>query len=130
VPIFSGAKGRMGFISMPSNTNGSVRGVRGVRGANSVRGESGLMYFRSTVFSTAQLNLSGVTKDSTGAILGSCVVELYVTSSDRVVGKTISDATTGAYTFSITFSGPFYIVAYKAGSPDLAGTTVNTLTGS
>lgn len=139
MPIQSGQKGLLGFISLPKSAgldvNGgisnvySVKGVKGVKGGT-VTGESGLRYFKSTVFGTASLNITGITKDSTGAALGSCVVELYVTSSDRVVGRTTSDATTGAYTFNITFSGPFYIVAYKAGAPDVAGTTVNTLVGA
>jgi hypothetical protein len=39
----------------------------------------------------------------------------------------LSDAL-GNFTFDNPGSGPFYIVAYKVGSPDVAGTTVNTLT--
>ena len=68
----------------------------------------------------------GVTKDTTGAALGSCVVQLFRTPSDTLAAETTSDAT-GSYSFDNPGSGPFYIVAYKAGSPDVAGTTVNTL---
>lgn len=75
--------------------------------------------------------ISGVTRDSAGAILGGCVVELYQTLTDLPLQKVTSDATTGAFTFTAARYAPttHYIVAYKAGSPDVAGTTLNTLTG-
>lgn len=70
----------------------------------------------------------GITKDSTGVILGGCVVDLYETAFDVKIASTISDPATGAYEFSGLTSGlNFYVVAYKAGSPDVAGTTVNSL---
>ena len=72
--------------------------------------------------------LSGVTKDSAGAVLGSCVVTMYYTSNDLPISDQVSDPTTGAFTFLIgPNAGPFYFVAYKPGSPDIAGTTLNTL---
>lgn len=76
--------------------------------------------------------ISGVTYDSAHAILPSCTVELYETATDLPLFKTISDATTGAFTFTCARFSPatHYIVAYLDGSPDKAGTTVNTLTGS
>jgi len=75
--------------------------------------------------------ISGVTRDSVGSILGSCVVELYETLTDLPLQKVTSDAVTGAFTFTAARYSPttHYIVAYKAGSPDQAGTTLNTLTG-
>lgn len=78
--------------------------------------------------------VNGVTKDSTGAVLGLCNVEIYETTDaqNRMVGMTVSDAS-GNY--SISVNGPdtgmtFFAVAYKAGAPDVAGTTVNTLQGT
>lgn len=73
----------------------------------------------------------GITRDSTGAVLGSCVVKLYRTSDDTLLQTTTSDAVTGAYEFRGT--SPVltqYGVSYKTGSPDVAGTTVNTLVGA
>lgn len=72
----------------------------------------------------------GVTRDSTGAAIGVCAVELYRTSDDVVLDRTISDAS-GNYEFRTGSSGDnrHYVRAYKAGSPDLAGTTVDTLIG-
>jgi hypothetical protein len=83
--------------------------------------------FRSNSFSVYNAAISGVTKDSTGATLGNCVVDLIITSGDLFATTTTSDAS-GNFTIYPTVTGPFYIVAYKAGSPDVAGTTVNTLT--
>lgn len=73
--------------------------------------------------------ISGVTRDSNSAILGNCTLDLFRTSTDVLVERTTSDAN-GYY----CFKGParnttHYVVAYKAGSPDVAGTTVSTLIG-
>lgn len=75
--------------------------------------------------------ISGITKDSTGAVLGSCTVKLFATATDTLLQTITSDATTGAYQF--LYTSPFfacYVVAYKAGSPDVSGTTVNTIVGT
>lgn len=77
------------------------------------------------------LHISGVTRDSTGAVLVSCTVELYLTANDMPLEKVVSDPVTGAYSFSsIGLSETYYVVAYKAGATDVAGTTVNTLIGA
>jgi hypothetical protein len=79
------------------------------------------------------LRVYGVTKDSTGAILGGCSVDLFYSVSKAYAGTVISDAVTGAYVFNgITLDATeviptFFVVAYKAGTP-VFGTTVNTLT--
>lgn len=89
--------------------------------------------FYNPVLKLRRYTVSGVTKDSAGAVLGDCNVEVYETSDpqNRLVGATVSDAD-GNY--SIDVNGPdtemtFFAVANKAGAPDVAGTTVNTLPG-
>lgn len=77
---------------------------------------------------TAGWTISGVTKDGTGAALAACDVELFETVTDAKRGATISDGA-GAYSFAANAYDRYYAVAYKAGSPDVAGVTVNTLTG-
>ena len=83
-------------------------------------------------------SIAGVTKDATGAPLGGCTVEVYetVTAANlnepkgRFVGSTVSDAN-GNYSVDV-YVGPgatFRTVVYKAGAPDVAGTSVNTLVG-
>lgn len=88
-----------------------------------------LMY-GSLPLPASKLIISGVTKDSTGAALGSCTVSLYRTLDDQLLERVTSDGG-GNYQFSaIGLSETYYVVAYKAGSPDVAGTTVNTLIGT
>lgn len=77
---------------------------------------------------TAKFSITGTTKDSTGAALASCALELFRTTDDTPQIRSISDGS-GAYSFSVGQGQTYYIVAYKAGSPDVAGTTVNTLIG-
>jgi hypothetical protein len=72
--------------------------------------------------------ISGITLDASGAPLPSCAVELFLTRGDVNVDQTVSGPN-GVYSFkSAQLGQTYYIVAYKAGSPDVAGTTVNTLT--
>jgi hypothetical protein len=75
--------------------------------------------------------ISGQTKDSTGAILGSCHVDLFRTANDLLMEETTSNAD-GYYFFKSPLRSPntYYVVAYKVGAPDVAGTTVNTLAGT
>ena len=111
MPIASGQKGRPGVLAIPGDRFGKMHP------------------FRSPQLSTKNEIIAGVTQDSTGAALGSCVVQLFRTPSDTLVQELTSDAS-GNYQFDNPGSGPFYVVAYKQGVPDVAGTTVNTLIAS
>ena len=72
--------------------------------------------------------LSGITRDLNEAPLGNCTVDMFKTLTDEKVATTVSDGQ-GNFAFVIApVSGPFYLVAYFVGSPDVAGTTLNTLT--
>ena len=76
------------------------------------------------------LTISGITKDSAGTALPSCTVKLFPTDTDTERDEVVSSAS-GAYEFRSASPGVnHYAVAYRAGSPDVAGTTVNTLTGT
>jgi len=77
-----------------------------------------------------QFRLTGTTKDATGAALGSCTVDWFRTSDDVRLDTTTSDAS-GLFEFRTAGQPPnaYYLVAYKAGAPDVAGVTVNTLVG-
>ena len=109
MPIAKGQRGQPGVLAMPGDRFGKLHP------------------FRSPKLSTKNETISGVTKDSAGAALGACMVQLFRTPSDTLVQEVVSDAS-GNYSFDNPGSGPFYVVAYKQGSPDVAGTTVNTLT--
>lgn len=70
----------------------------------------------------------GITKDRAGLPLGGCVVHLFRTADDVKVAATVSDGA-GVFSFAVPAGVAHYAVAYLAGSPDVAGTTVNTLVG-
>lgn len=75
--------------------------------------------------------IAGTTKDSTGAALGNCIVDWFDTATNVLIGTTTSDAS-GLFEFRSAGQPPnaYYLVAYKAGSPDVTGASVNTLVGT
>lgn len=74
--------------------------------------------------------ITGVTRDSTTAALGGCIVQLFRTGDDSFVAQTTSDGS-GNYSFTVSDnSSTYFVTAYKAGAPDVFGTTVNTLTAT
>jgi len=68
----------------------------------------------------------GTTRDSAGSVLGNCIVQGFVTSGDVYVGECTSDPA-GYFELPTPYTGAHYLVCYKAGSPDVAGTSLNTL---
>lgn len=73
--------------------------------------------------------ISGVTKDSTGAVLAGATVQIFNTSTGLLVDTVVSDSA-GNYYASDPNAVNCFAVAYEAGSPDVAGTTKNNLTGT
>lgn len=77
-----------------------------------------------------QVKIRGVTRDSSAAPLGSCTVQAFLTATAAYVGQVVSD-TGGYFEMPTPYVGQqHYLVAYKGGGPDVAGTTLNTLTPS
>lgn len=74
--------------------------------------------------------IKGQIKDASGAAVAGAVVQAYLTSTDLtiqnlMVATSMSD---GTYEVGTPYAGSaHYLIAYLAGSPDTAGTTVNTL---
>ena len=81
--------------------------------------------YNQTDWYNSNSSIIGVTRDSAGVVLGSCQVDLF-SSIDVVIASVISDVS-GNFSFSNPGTGPFYIVAYRTGAPDVAGVSVNTL---
>ena len=75
----------------------------------------------------SQGRLIGVTRDSSGAPLGFCTVHAFTTADDVKRGETVSDAS-GNFEIRTPVNAAHYLVAYLAGSPDVAGTSPNTVT--
>ena len=72
--------------------------------------------------------IRGTCKDADGNVVANAIVQGFVTSTDAFAGE-VQGNTDGTYILGVEQSKltPHYLVAYKAGSPDIAGTTVNTL---
>jgi hypothetical protein len=89
------------------------------------------------VLGAQNIRIVGVSRDATGVALGACVVKVFKTAvtgapssyDDTVVASTVSDAS-GNWTAYPTVQGPYYFVEYKAGSPDVFGTSPNTNTST
>lgn len=73
---------------------------------------------------------AGYTYNSVGGILGGATVQVFRSSDDLYVSETQSDDTGRFEAFTPYPGVPHYFVAYAAGSPDVTGATVNTLTAS
>jgi hypothetical protein len=75
--------------------------------------------------------IKGTCVDSVDAPVANAIVQGFVTSTDAYVGEVTAN-NDGTYTLGTeTIAGvQHYLVAYKTGSPDIAGTTVNTLTST
>lgn len=79
--------------------------------------------------SMTRFGVVGVTRDANGAPLGGVTVKLFHASDDTLVGSVVSDPF-GNYTVTTPFyPDPHYLVFYKAGTPDVFGTSPNTLIG-
>ena len=74
-------------------------------------------------------SIAGVTRDGSRAALASCTVLMFRTADNSLAGITTSDAN-GNFLISASPNLSHYLVAYLPGSPDVAGTSVNTLVGS
>jgi len=72
--------------------------------------------------------LKGLAVDTTDAPLQGVNLQAFRTSDDTFAGYEVQSREDGSYDLPTNFPGVnHYVVAYIAGSPDRAGTTVNTL---
>lgn len=128
---------------MPGNAIGSPSGVAGRTGQGQRMLVAGVSRFEprparevriaGATFSSARDQvrqrwlISGITRDSAGAALGNCVVKVFRTGDDMLCCTAESDAS-GNYAISVDGNSyTRFIVSYKAGTPDISGTTANTL---
>lgn len=113
-----GIRGAGGVVAIPFRIGSPLSNFYGVLNSTSkpFRSKSGIL---NTI-------LSGVSRNSVGVALGNCRVMIFTSPDNRFVMETTSDIN-GVWSVYIMVSGPFYLVEYKKGSPDLAGTSINTL---
>lgn len=73
--------------------------------------------------------IKGVCRDVSNNPLAGVNVESFRTSDDQTSGLSVQSRADGSYDCPTIFGAvPHYVRAYLAGSPDRAGTSVNTLT--
>jgi len=81
--------------------------------------------------SNSRFSVTGITRDVYGSPVGGVTVKLFATGTDILMDQQTSDANTGSFTLSTyLYPDSHYIVAYKAGSPDVQGSSVNTIIGA
>lgn len=110
----------------------AFKGTNFTSGVPNIPGPAQPMGFNEydPVFPPPNLKISGVTRDSSGVALAACTVDLFRTIDNQFILQTISDGS-GNYVFDGVQQGfTYYVVAYLAGAPDTAGTTLNTLVGA
>lgn len=83
------------------------------------------------VEASSQWLLSGITRDNVGVALGDCQVAILETGriavdGAPVVAQTVSDGA-GNYSVAVPTNTAFQAIAYKAGTPDVAGISRNDL---
>jgi hypothetical protein len=78
----------------------------------------------------SRVGFVGVTRDQYGVPVGGVTVQLFRTSDDVLMMELVSDVNGNFLLQSVSTGVGHYIVAYKSGSPDIFGTTVNTLIGA
>jgi hypothetical protein len=72
--------------------------------------------------------IRGHTRDNAGAPLGGCSFNLFYSDTDILADSMVSGGD-GWYSFIVDPTKDYYGVAYKDGTPPVAGTTVRTLRG-
>lgn len=97
------------------------------------------LYQFPDLFAGAQSRFAftGVTRDAYGTALGGVLVKLFKTSDgsypgtkDILMDEVVSDVSGNFQVTTAYYPDPHYLVTYKTGSPDVQGTTVNTLIGA
>lgn len=79
--------------------------------------------------SNGRLAFVGYTRDAYGSPVGGCTVRVFVTSTNELVSRVVSD-TNGRYEATSPYFVAHYLVVHKTGAPDIAGASVDTLTPS
>lgn len=77
--------------------------------------------------SNGRFAIVGYTRDAYGSPIGGATVKLFRTADDSLQNTVVSDGN-GLYSVTSPYADGHYLIVYKAGPPDICGTTVNTLT--
>jgi hypothetical protein len=126
----TGAATVQGTATNTEAADGSVVGTATVSGASgATAGSAGSAAGAATVSGTGRKSIFGVTKDLLSLPLAGCTVLCFRTSDNVFLADDVSDAA-GNYVVYPEYDEACYLVAYKAGALDVAGTTLNSLTAA
>lgn len=78
----------------------------------------------------SRFGIQGVTRNVWNAPLGGVLVKLFRTSDDMKVDQIVSDPQGNYLVSTPYYPDAHYLVQYKVGSPDVFGSSVNTLIGA
>lgn len=74
--------------------------------------------------------LADIATDGSGTPMAGATINLFRTADNAFIDRVVSGAD-GSYEFRTPApASNYFVVAYKAGAPDVAGTTVNSLIGT
>ena len=76
-----------------------------------------------------RLGFNGFSRDASGGVIAGVTVKCMLTATDTKQSEAVSDVN-GLFVVSTAEAGGHYLIFYKTGTPDIAGTTVNTLLGA
>lgn len=76
-----------------------------------------------------RLGFNGFSRDASGGVIAGVTVKCMLTSTDTKQSEAVSDVN-GLFVVSTAEAGGHYLIFYKTGTPDISGTTVNTLLGA
>lgn len=76
-----------------------------------------------------RLGFNGFSRDASGGVIAGVTVKCMLTATDTKQSEAVSDAN-GLFVVSTSEAGGHYLIFYKTGTPDISGTTVNTLLGA
>lgn len=109
---------------------GGLTGDAGDVGANLFRAAAWNPQYESGPSGAAAFGFVGVTRDQNGTAVPGVTVTLFRTSDNTVQDVVVSDPQGNFLLHTAYYPDFHYLVAYRAGAPDIQGTTVNTLIGA
>ena len=113
-----------------SRNQGAAAALSGVSGM--LNPDSAAQAWEWNVYTTGsrhRMVFTGQTLNAAGSPLGGCTVQLFNTATGLLVDTQTSDAG-GNYKVTDPNNVACFMIAYLPGSPDIAGTTIDELTGS
>ncbi len=115
-----------GFVSPWWPWGGIIGGAYGFDGDNLTQLSPRHSDIWRSFGANGRLAFVGYTRDQFGSPIGGVTVRCFRTSTDEMVSKVTSDDN-GFYIATSPYSDAHFLTVHKAGSPDLSGSSVDTV---